>query len=215
MDTKHHIIVLTKSDIKIKAIEQTFEADKYVLHYVDIPDNINREEQPLFIDGTRTACEQRIEDFLNNFKNNIPLEIDDYSIISIENGLSTRLNPANSQQLSNNIWYDFCMVGFINSVKNPLCREFISSPVMINIEKKYSKPYFEKYYKKNNEYTTLGKYISSKATPLYYKDEPIVHNNWMKSIAGIDRIEQIKRGLQVIRMYIKLYKIEQQLKYTI
>jgi hypothetical protein len=74
-------------------------------------------------------------------------------------------------------------------------RNFVISPEIISVEKIYSHPYFKKYYKLGGE--TLGDYISKYYK--YEKNEIVSHNNWMKSVCGIDRVNQIKLGLMKLK----------------
>jgi hypothetical protein len=58
------IIVLSQSQIKKDAILKVFPSDEYDISFVEIPDNPNRQSQPLFITGTKDACNQRIDEYL-------------------------------------------------------------------------------------------------------------------------------------------------------
>jgi hypothetical protein len=177
-----NIAVLSNSDIKRKAIEQTLDLQKYNIFYFDIKDNPNRETQPLFINGTKHACNLRFDEFKKY--NNIKYDI----VISIENGMTT-IDNENMRDYSNMNWCDFCVIGIMMTNSNIA---YHLSPLMINIEKEYTKNYFEKYYKNNNDIDTFGKYMS--------EIKNIPHNNWMKYMYNIDRTEQIIRGLKKLNL---------------
>lgn len=177
-----NIALLSNSDIKRKAIEQTFDAHKYNMFFFDIKDNPNRETQPLFIDGTKQACNLRFDEFKKNH------DIAKYDIIiSIENGMTT-FNCEKICDYYDMHWCDFCVIGIM--VNNIIT--YYISPLMINIEKEHTKNYFKNFYKKNNSIDTFGKYIGSTLN--------IPHNNWMKYMCNIDRTEQIICGLKKVEI---------------
>lgn len=200
---KQVLVILSESNIKIKAAKECFPSSKYELIFVGVPDNPERKQQPLFLEGTQEACSQRINEFYKVYREEIPY--DDFMIISIENGiLPINSSPSVIQDYNkiedykDIIWADFCMIGIVEHVADRKNKKFLISPEIIAIDKIYSEPYFIHHYNKDTELETLGKYISEYARPLYYVEERIAHNNWMKSIAGIDRVTQIKKGLKQI-----------------
>lgn len=182
------IIVLSQNKIKKDAVLEVFSNNKYDVSFVEVPDNPNRPSQPLFITGTKDACNQRINEYLS--------KVCDYDkesiIISIENGILMINGDCNInlQCYDKYNWADFCTIGIY---KYGYEREFVISPCIINIEKKYSEPYFKLYFGKDKEIDTLGKYIAK------YGGDNIAHNNWMKDVTGIDRVEQIKLGLLLVK----------------
>ena len=176
-----NIAVLSSSDIKREAVEKTLDLKKYDIYYFNLKDNPDRETQPLFINGTKFASKLRFDEFKKH--NNIKYDI----VISIENGM-TPINAENICDYSNMNWCDFCMIGIM--INNDI--SYYISPLMINIEKEYTKIYFEKYHKNNNIIDTFGKYINN------IKNIP--HNNWMKYMYNIDRTEQIIQGLKKINL---------------
>lgn len=192
------IIVLSQSAIKKKAINDVF-GDKYEIDFVDVPDNLDRESQPLFIDGTKEACNQRINEY---FKKHNKLD-QNTLLISIENGIMpVDGDITQSAKFCDRYWCDFCLIGILEHASEATHlmkeREFIISPEMILIDQKYSEIYFSDFYKKNTSISTLGKYIS------HVSGNVISHNNWMKDVSGIDRVDQIKRGLRHLFLYKKL-----------
>ena len=187
------IIVLSQSKIKKDAILEVFSNIEYDISFVKIPDNPYRPSQPLFIDGTQDACNNRINEYLLKYG-----EIDkDSVIISIENGIlaidtNDPYNILSPQHYEYN-WADFCTIGIY---KYGCERKFVISPCIVHIKKEYSEPYFKSYFGRNKEIDTLGKYIAK------YGGDNISHNNWMKDVAGIDRVLQIKLGLIIIKNII-------------
>lgn len=184
-----NIVVLSTSKIKKQAIMEVFLETSYNISFVEVPDNPNRPVQPVFIEGTKYACNQRIEEYIKKYEiKNIGHQT---YIISIENGIMP-IDNTNGYQPKDFLWADFCMIGLFDGNN----KTFIISPAIIAIDKIYSEPYFEYNYEKKNE--TLGEYIAR-----YYKNNKndiIPNNNWMKYICGIDRVEQIKLGLDKIKI---------------
>lgn len=169
-----NIMLLSNSEIKKTAIFSVYSDEtKYNITCVEVPDNINREPQPIGIIGTQKACSERFDEF---FKLNYEIK-NNTKIISIENGLA---------QLEDK-WCDICIIGIMDyETKNII---FNLSPLSIIINKEHTSDYFQNYYKKNIACDTFGKYIQLKFG--------VPHNNWMKYISNIDRIDQIKLGVCV------------------
>jgi hypothetical protein len=190
---KKNLIILSKSKIKIEAIYDIFDDHFYNLEFIEVPDNIDRKTQPLFIEGTKTACNQRIDEYLKNNQKEY-LDKKESFIISIENGILNMDEMTN--EYKDSLWGDFCIIGVLCDYN---MRKYFLSPEIIAINKKYSSPYFKFYHDKNTEIDTLGKYISK-------IEQDVPHNNWMKHIAGIDRIEQIKLGLIKAKTFIDEYQ---------
>jgi non-canonical (house-cleaning) NTP pyrophosphatase len=189
MQDKPLLIVLSQSLIKKKSIIESFHHNSYNYKFVEVPDNPERASQPLFIDGTKIACNQRMNEYIKKF--GFAKNKNEY-LVSIENGITTVDETEN--ECKDCLWTDFCIIGIAN-YKNK--REFFISPEMVKIEKIYSKPYFEKCYNQSKEIDTLGKYIA-----FYHKenyDEDIPHNNWMKYVYNVDRLHQIKQGLRLLK----------------
>jgi hypothetical protein len=207
---KQKIIVLSNSNIKKDAMRDIFKPDRYELIPIEIKDNPARAPQPLFIDGTKQACAHRIKDYYTgineetkvpHFRSDLP---PDTPVVSIENGiLSIDGEKLSSGALASSAvsdrgltaddyaelhWADFCVIGLARGPSEP--PTFVISPEIIGIDKEDSEPYFREHYNKTEEMDTLGKYI------VYRRPEQtIAHNNWMLKVAGIDRRDQIKKGL--------------------
>jgi hypothetical protein len=102
---KYNLIVLSKSKIKQQAIAEAFPVSLFNdICFVEVPDNPNRPLQPLFIEGTMFACNQRIDLSKNKQNKN------EY-IISIENGLMPLDKSINKDNLDDFLWGDFCIIG--------------------------------------------------------------------------------------------------------
>jgi hypothetical protein len=203
------IILLSTSNIKIKAVKEIFS--DYEIISVEIPENNNRPTQPIHLNEIRSACNSRIEDAIDDVLPNLNLsKYSETYIISIENGLSTLdYEP----KFEDRHWCDICMIGVVK-INDLLTRNFYISPCVIHIEKKYTKKYFERYFPKHSHYQnnkklydedyydasdedlkidTLGKYIA------YTHNNKIPHNNWMCHLYDIDRVFQIKMGLLQVK----------------
>jgi hypothetical protein len=195
-EKKVKILLLSTSNIKKEAIKNVFFEEIYEISYIEVPDNPNRQSQPLFINGINIACEQRINEYLSrdNKKENANF------IISIENGIFVKNYDENYIYEINNYndyeWSDICAICILDVNENK--KKYFISPVIINIDKKYTIPYFESVYNKDKNIDTLGKYIAK------MNNNNIPHNNWMKYITGIDRITQIKMGLERVKENIFL-----------
>lgn len=214
-----HIIVLSDSDIKVSSMAAVFPEPAYKIHPVKIPDNPGRAAQPLFISGTIEACRNRIYSYYNDVVDegvrpkymlkDLPHET---PVISIENGIlpldgerltvgSLAANAASdkglrSDDLAELMWADFCVIGV--SKGREVAPSFVISPEIIGIDREDSEPFFRTQHLKAGGVDTLGKYIASRRnTP----GEPprVAHNNWMAAVAGIDRRDQIQKGLQKIK----------------
>lgn len=175
------IWVLSGSRIKRDAVLSVFGLSGAFLHFIDLPENPERASQPMYREGIETACSQRINEFLE--KGEYIVDVEDW-ILSIENGII----PIGDDGIQ---WADICIAGIWRrgDVK------YYRSRVEIPMERKYTDAYFAGF---NKEFDTLGKYIS------YYEKEvsgrDIPHNNWMKEIEGIDRVEQIRDALSQIEL---------------
>jgi hypothetical protein len=173
---KMKIWVLSGSRIKRDAVLSVFGLSGAFLHFIDLPENPERASQPIYREGIEKACSQRINEFLR--LEEYTLDEDD-CILSIENGII----PADSDEIH---WVDVCIVG----VWRRGWIKYYQSRVEVPLERKYTDAYFGGF---NKEFDTLGKYIS------YYEKEvtgkEIPHNNWMRCIAGVDRVDQIRDAL--------------------
>ena len=196
------IIVLSQSELKKNAVQNIFPHYEYDITFVNVPDNPNRESQPLFENGTKTACNQRISEFLATN----PTILENTFILSIENGISIfdiSVEEIMLRKLADCDWSDICFCGLLapNGTKT-----FFLSPVIIEIDRKYSGPFFlYHYHNQHSDCDTLGKYIAKHGKTKTHPKIP--HNNWMKIIAGIDRVEQIKFGLEKVKKFIDSYSL--------
>lgn len=97
-------------------------------------------------------------------------------------------------------WADFCVIGMARGRDSGV--RFVISPEIIGIDRSLSGSFFRDVYRKlyNDKgelmFDTLGKYIASE---MKAKMPDIKDNNWMLSVAGIDRVDQIKKGLRDLR----------------
>jgi hypothetical protein len=185
--SKRHLVLLSTSDIKTKIISEVF-GSLFELHFVKVPDNPGRPTQPLFIRGTVDACSTRFDEYFEKYKlDELP---DDTIVISIENGILSldldELKPWNEL-----MWADFCVIGSVTH-GDPDKRTFVISPEVIAIDQSYSWEYFAKG-ETHPEFDTLGKLIATRYNAK--NGSSIPDNNWMKTVAQIDRIDQIRKGL--------------------
>jgi uncharacterized protein YozE (UPF0346 family) len=220
MDTalvKPTIYVLSNSIVKKQAVLEVFDRTLYNLQCIHLPagtlphtpggrtkhhpDNLERNSQPVLIQCILNAASKRIDDFYKLFHQKLT---GNCLIISIENGIiPIDKHFDKTKPFSYFKWSDICIVNVARFYNNKLSetREDYISNIFVSIDKSYSDPFFDLYYNKNNtEYDTIGKYIAKHAQHLYKL--PILHNNWMKTVAGIDRVHQIKNALQCISINI-------------
>ena len=214
---KPTIYVLSNSIVKKQSVLEVFDRTLYNIQFIHLPaghphtrrrgaepspDNPERNTQPILIDGVIDAASKRIDEFYSLFQQTLS----GYClIISIENGIiPVDKDFDNTKPLWLFKWTDICIVSVARFYNNKLSgqREYHVSNNFINIDKSYSEPFFNLYYNnKYSEYNTIGKYIAKHAQHLYKL--PILHNNWMKTVAGIDRVQQIKNALECISMDIE------------
>jgi hypothetical protein len=207
------LFILSQSEIKKCAVINVFPQDKYRTIFIKVPDNKDRKSQPINKCGTYLACNQRFSEFckLESYTQykDIILSKDTY-VISIESGV---MNVCEKESDECDFWCDFCMIGLFSAQPEKsidltlidlpslnVNKNYFVSPEIIMIDQKYSKPYFEYYYEKNNDIDTLGKYISKVES---MKGMIVSHDNWMKDIVGIDRCKQIEIGLVQVKNTIK------------
>jgi hypothetical protein len=202
MDTSNNkpkptLYILSNNIVKKQAVLEVFDRTLYNMHFIHLPDNEERNPQPILIDGVIDAASKRIDEFHKLFHQKLS---GNGLIISIENGLiSLDKDFDDTKPLSNFTWVDICIVTVARFYDNYLSghREDYISNKFVKIDKTYSDPFFELYYNnKSSEYNTIGKYIAKHAQHLY--KIPILHNNWMKTVADIDRVHQIKTALASI-----------------
>lgn len=204
--TKPTIYVLSNSIVKKQAVLEVFDRTLYNLQFIHLPagqgtephtDNQERNSQPVLIEGILDAASKRIDEFYKLFHQKLT---GNGLIISIENGIIPLDKDFDkTKPFSYFKWSDMCIVNVARFCNNKLSetREDYISNIFVTIDKSYSDPFFQLYYNKNNtEYDTIGKYIAKHAQHLYKL--PILHNNWMKTVAGIDRVHQIKNALECI-----------------
>jgi hypothetical protein len=203
---KPTIYVLSNSIVKKQAVLEVFDRTLYNIHFINLPagqgtephpDHQERSSQPVLIEGILDAVSKRIDEFYKLFHQKLT---GNGLIISIENGIIPLDKDFDkTKPFSYFKWSDICIVNVARFCNNKLSeiREDYISNIFVTIDKSYSDPFFQLYYNKNNtEYDTIGKYIAKHAQPLYKL--PILHNNWMKTVAGIDRVHQIKNALECI-----------------
>jgi len=219
---KQQIIVLSLSEIKVSAMKAIFPEEEFSLIPIEIPHNTDRDPQPIFISGTQEACAHRIKDYYTGvdssgvryYRHDLPA---DTPVISIENGIlpidgevicrgsaaARSLSDAGlltAEYYSRLHWADFCVIGMARGRDSGV--RFVISPEIIGIDRSLSGPFFRDVYRKlyNDKgelmFDTLGKYIASE---MKAKMPDIKDNNWMLSVAGIDRVDQIKKGLIDLR----------------
>lgn len=199
------IYILSSSLIKKQAVIRCFDYTKYNIQYVNLTQD-NLTQQPILIDGILSASDKRISDF---YATQLPNADSPYSIvISIENGLipiDKEYIPQPKQNimqrpLSFYKWADICIVSVARYYNTHLYGniEYYISTIKVPIEKSYTEQYFSNFYGISNLFNTFGKFIANYAQHLY--KTPILHNNWMKTLNGIDRVEQITDALQLVTL---------------
>lgn len=210
---KKQIIVLSSSGIKVSAMKAIFPEEEFSIIPIAIPDNPRRDPQPIFISGTQDACAHRIKDYYTGvdssgvryYRDDLP----GVPVISIENGIlpidgevicrgsaaAHSLSDAGltAEDYSRLHWADFCVIGMARGRDSGV--KFVISPEIIGIDRSLSEPFFRDFYRES-AFDTLGKYIASE---MKAKIPDIKDNNWMLSVAGIDRVDQIKKGLRDLR----------------
>ena len=202
------IYILSSSLIKKQAVIRCFDYTKYNIQYIKLKQD-NLTQQPIFIDGILNASDKRISDFYATLSDKLSTTDSPYSIvISIENGLIPIDKEYISQPKQNIMqrplsfykWADICIVSVARYYNTQLCgnREYYISTIKIPIEKSYTEQYFSQFYGISNLFNTFGKFIANYAQHLY--KTPILHNNWMKTLYGIDRVKQITDALQLVTL---------------
>lgn len=202
------IYILSSSLIKKQAVIRCFDYTKYNIQYVNLTQD-NLTQQPILIDGILSASDKRISDFYATLSDKLPNADSPYSIvISIENGLIPTDKDYISQPKQNIMqrplsfykWDDICIVSVARYYNTHLYgnREYYISTIKVPIEKSYTEQYFSNFYDISNSFNTFGKFIAHYAQHLY--KTPILHNNWMKTLYGIDRVEQITNALQLVTL---------------
>jgi len=187
--SKRHLVLLSTSNIKTEIVEEIF-GSLFELHFVKVPDNTDRPTQPLFISGTLDACSTRFDEYFRKYKLvDLP---NDTMVISIENGILA-LDLEEQKPWEELMWADFCVIGSVTH-GDPSKRTFVISPEVIAINQSYSREYFAKG-KTHPKFDTLGKLIATRYNESHRSDGAIPDNNWMKTVAQIDRIDQIRKGL--------------------
>lgn len=215
---KQQIVVLSSSEIKVSAMKAIFTEDMFKIIPIAIP---HRDPQPIFISGTQEACAHRIKDYYTGADSSgVPYYRDDLPadtpVVSIENGIlsidgemicrgsaaahSLSDTGLTAEDYGNLHWADFCVIGMARGRDSGV--KFVISPEIIGIDRSLSEPFFRDVYRKLYDdkgkliFDTLGKYIASE---MKAKMPDIKDNNWMLSVAGIDRVDQIKKGLKDLR----------------
>jgi hypothetical protein len=192
----HHLVLLSTSNIKTSIVKEVFSRD-FELHFVKVPDNPGRPTQPLYISGTKEACATRFEEYFKEYMiRDLP---DDTVVISIENGILA-LDSETGQAKKELMWADFCMIGMTRYDSRDKQRFFVS-PEVIAIDQRFTREYFAGG-DIHPDYETLGKLIVAHEKEISGRDIP--DNNWMKDVAGIDRHDQIRKGLLEIRMSLDI-----------
>lgn len=185
--SKRHLVLLSTSDIKTNIVKEVF-GSLFELHFVKVPDNPGRPTQPLYISGTKGACSTRFDEYFEKYK--LATLPDDTIVISIENGILA-LDLDERKPWKELMWADFCVIGSVTH-GDPSKRIFVISPEVIVIDQSYSREYFAGG-KTHPKFDTLGKLIATRYNEVHKSKIP--DNNWMKTVAQIDRIDQIRKGL--------------------
>lgn len=181
-------VLLSTSNVKMHSFTQACR-EQYPtcsLDFVKVEDDATRPEQPVGIDGTEQCAWIRVQTFLNNRADTHALK-GKRILISVENGIY--------HDEREHRWYDICVVGCYNT-KTQAYKSVISE-MKVPIEDQHKQAYdeFASTYK---EQITFGKYITEFSPEFKNLEPKIPHNNWMKTIAGIDRGDQIKKGIDEV-----------------
>lgn len=191
---KYEIVLLSESNVKQEAVEkfiqQLFKEKKTTLKTINIPDSPERPEQPIGTKGTYKALELRNKTFFEDKMYENICDKDKITILlAIENGII--------KNKTTKLWYDICCITLYIVSEGKITRggTFMSPiKILINPEQmaKYQLFLQEQIKEKGDRFEmTFGEYI----TKHYQGETGIPKNNWMKHLAGIDRVTQILYGL--------------------
>lgn len=195
------IVILSTSDIKTQAISLIIEkinsstttSNKCSLRCVAVPDNLYRVEQPIGKEETKLCALMRVDSFLNGDVLKKTLTYDSV-LISVENGIVL--------DEERQTWSDVCVIGcYLNS--NEEYHSIISS-IKIPISIQHIMMYNEFFRTSKNVQITFGKFITEHHPNFKNVNPKIPHNNWMKVIAKIDRVDQISYGIEEIMRNVGL-----------